>query len=467
MDAFRDVEGKDANVMLASLIFFFGTGWLFYTKQLFKNYEVHNRVVQFIFSLTFAFSCSLFELIIFEIADVMAPVSRSRCWTFCLSLILITLVVVIPIYTSFLIVSGLFLTRSHIQLPLSIALWLVFIWFFWKIGDPFPMLSPKHGIFTIEQVISRVGVVGVTIMAILSGFGAVNAPYCYLNLFTRPVEDFHVCQLEKKLTHTMDLIVLKKRKAARYELEKKRLSAEKPQKESTFFERFFDSFSEKSNGSTLASQIERLKGEIIPLETLSRFLFLDLVELRQMLNRVEFSKTFMGKYFNVLGVFFSIYCLWKIFISFINIVFDRIGKKDPVTHIIEISVDRMGIPLDVSFWSQYISFFLVGVIAVTSVRGLLITMTKFFVSISNATSSLSNCIVLLMAQIMGMYFVSSVLLMRMNVPEEYRLILTRILGDLKFNFYHRWFDVIFLISAVSSIVFLTLLHKSGSSMFRA
>ncbi|UMM25765.1 hypothetical protein L5515_005451 [Caenorhabditis briggsae] len=466
MDTFTDVDAKDANVMLGSLIVFFATGWLFYTKQLFKNYEVHNRTVQFIFSLTFAFSCSLFELIIFEIADVMAPLSRSRCWTFCLSLILITLVVVIPIYTSFLIVSSL--VRRHFQLPLSVTLWLIFIWFFWKIGDPFPMLSPKHGIFTIEQVISRVGVVGVTIMAVLSGFGAVNAPYCYMTFFTRPVEDFHVCQLEKKLTHTMDLIVLKKRKAARYELEKNRLAGEKTQKgASTFFERFFDSFREKSSGSTLASQIDRLKEEIIPLETLARFLFLDLVEMRQMLNRVEFSKTFMGIYFNILGHFFSIYCIWKIFISFINIVFDRVGKVDPVTKTIEIGVHWMGIPLDISFWSQYISFFLVGVIAVTSIRGLLITMAKFFVSISNATSSLSNIIALLMAQIMGMYFVSSVLLMRMNVPEEYRTILTRILGDLKFNFYHRWFDVIFLISAVSSIVFLTLIHKSGSSMFRA
>uniref|UniRef100_A0A8R1I5S6 Golgi pH regulator n=1 Tax=Caenorhabditis japonica TaxID=281687 RepID=A0A8R1I5S6_CAEJA len=465
MDNFTDVDTKDANVMLGSLIIFFATGWLFYTKQLFKNYEVHNRTVQFIFSLTFAFSCSLFELIIFEIADVMAPLSRSRCWTFCLSLILITLVVVIPIYTSLLLIRGM--VRKHFQIPFSVALWLIFIYFFWKIGDPFPMLSPKHGIFTIEQVISRVGVVGVTIMAILSGFGAVNAPYCYMTFFTRPVEEFHVSQLEKKLLHTMDLIVLKKRKAARYEFEKNRLAEGKVKKETTFFDRFWDSFKEKNSGSTLVSQIDRLNEEIAPLETLSRFLFLDLVELRQMLNRVEFSKTFMGIYFNVLGHFFSIYCMWKIFISFINIVFDRVGKVDPVTKTIEIGVHWMGIPLDISFWSQYISFFLVGVIAVTSVRGLLITMTKFFVSVSNATSSLSNIIALLMAQIMGMYFVSSVLLMRMNVPVEYRTILTRILGDLKFNFYHRWFDVIFLISAVSSIVFLTLIHKSGSSLFRA
>ena len=69
-------------------------------------------------------------------------------------------------------------------------------------------------------------------------------------------------------------------------------------------------------------------------------------------------------------------------------------------------------------------------------RGLLLTMSKFFIWISSSKSS--NVLVLFFSQIMGMYFMSMVVLMRMNMPEEYRAIVTDVLGDLQFNFYHRW-----------------------------
>ena len=68
-------------------------------------------------------------------------------------------------------------------------------------------------------------------------------------------------------------------------------------------------------------------------------------------------------------------------------------------------------------------------------RGLLLTMSKFFIWISSSKSS--NVLVLFFSQIMGMYFMSMVVLMRMNMPEEYRAIVTDVLGDLQFNFYHR------------------------------
>jgi len=47
-----------------------------------------------------------------------------------------------------------------------------------------------------------------------------------------------------------------------------------------------------------------------------------------------------------------------------------------VTRGIEIAVHWIGFNIDVTFWSQHISFYLVGCIVVTSIRGLLLTLTK-------------------------------------------------------------------------------------------
>lgn len=41
--------------------------------------------------------------------------------------------------------------------PLSVITWVIYIAIFWKIGDPFPIHNPKHGVLSVETCISRVG----------------------------------------------------------------------------------------------------------------------------------------------------------------------------------------------------------------------------------------------------------------------------------------------------------------------
>lgn len=57
-------------LVLASQAVFFTFAWFFFRAKLFKDYEVKKWTVQFLFSLTFTLSCSMFELIIFEIFDI-------------------------------------------------------------------------------------------------------------------------------------------------------------------------------------------------------------------------------------------------------------------------------------------------------------------------------------------------------------------------------------------------------------
>ncbi|XP_051173588.1 Golgi pH regulator isoform X2 [Leptopilina boulardi] len=393
----------------------------------------------------------MFELIIFEIVGVLDSSSRYFHWNVGLYMLLFMVIVLIPFYIAYFIISNVSFVRLNLIRPLTMMVYLFYLYLFWKVGDPFPILSPKKGVLSIEQGVSRIGVIGVTVMALLSGFGAVNYPYSSMAYFMRPVTYADVQAIERRLLQTIDMIIAKKKRIA---LAKKGQVGDQTEGRSRLWGML-------PLGGLTGSQenIKQLRQEVTASEELSRQLFLEAHDIQNARERLEWAATWQGKYFNFLGYFFSIYCMWKIFISIINIVFDRVGKKDPVTRGMEIAVHWIGFNIDVTFWSQHISFYLVGCIVVTSIRGLLLTLTKFFYAISSSKSS--NIIVLILAQIMGMYFVSSVLLMRMNMPAEYRIIITQVLGDLQFNFYHRWFDVIFLVSALSSILFLYLAHKQA------
>uniref|UniRef100_A0A7N8Y1M6 G protein-coupled receptor 89B n=1 Tax=Mastacembelus armatus TaxID=205130 RepID=A0A7N8Y1M6_9TELE len=408
--------------IILSQVLFFGFGWLFFMRQLFKDYEVRQYVVQVVFSVTFAFSCTMFELIIFEILGALS--SRYFHWKLNLYVILLVLIFVVPFYIGYFVVSNIRLLQRQ-RLLFACMVWFTFMYFFWKLGDPFPILSPKHGILSIEQLISRVGVIGVTLMALLSGFGAVNCPYTYMSYFLRNVTDSDILALERRLLQTMDMIVSKKKRIAM--TRRQMYQRGEDQNKQTGFWNMIKSVTSTQAGSENLSLIQQ---EVDALEELSRQLFLETVDLQATKERIEYSKTFQGKYFNFLGYFFSIYCVWKIFMATINIVFDRVGKTDPVTRGIEITVNYLGIQFDVRN---------------THMQPVIISLS-FFYAISSSKSS--NVIVLVLAQIMGMYFVSSVLLMRMSMPLEYRSIVSEVLGELQFNFYHRWFDVIFLVTVL-------------------
>ncbi|GBG26470.1 Golgi pH regulator [Hondaea fermentalgiana] len=205
-------------------------------------------------------------------------------------------------------------------------------------------------------------------------------------------------------------------------------------------------------------QVRELRKEVETLEGFHRELFLDVNEMHLNRSQLLFSRTLRGFFHYALGYVFSGYCVYKCAIVSINILLDRDPQKDPVTRGFQIFFMFFQVDLDIHFWSQVISLVLVGVLSFASVRGFLITIAKIFHQIS--TSMSSNSVVLLLGQMMGMYFISFVLLLRMNLPEDYRRVVTAVLGgDLHFSFYHRFFDRIFLGSALTTSGVMYFLHR--------
>jgi len=63
---------------------------------------------------------------------------------------------------------------------------------------------------------------------------------------------------------------------------------------------------------------------------------------------------------------------------------------------------------------------------------------------------LHGALALIVAELLGTYLLSVLLLLRMSVPAEYRAGISRAVGDIHFPFFHRWFDVIFVLAACSA-----------------
>lgn len=327
----------------------------------------------------------------------------------------------------------------------------------------------------MRNFVSRVSLLGVIFMAILSGFGAVNCPYEYLSVFWRRIADDDIAFLEKRLRHNVDMLVAKKKRLA-FET---RAAARRRLSDSTgtgsrrsllarvrgFFQRAPSDGTDLviddrtvSDGARIdlrlttrvwiETYIRSLVREIESLESLGRELFLEVHDMRDVQERSTRARTLRGRLFNLFGYILSVFCVYKMVMSTVNVVFRRNREKDPITDAIEkllyiwpsVSLwvrlvtllylcitDRvLTVPsfctaqLNLRLIAEMASLALVGILVFTQTRGFLLTLVKIFRAWSSIVSS--NSVVLWLAHLMGMYFVSSFVLMRMNLSPTHRCV---------------------------------------------
>jgi hypothetical protein len=78
-----------------------------------------------------------------------------------------------------------------------------------------------------------------------------------------------------------------------------------------------------------------LEDEIDTLKNLGRELFLEIHDMLDIQERHKRAQTPRGRMFNFFGYVMSIFCVYKMLISTINVVFRRNRDKDPITDTIE------------------------------------------------------------------------------------------------------------------------------------
>jgi hypothetical protein len=187
----------------------------------------------------------------------------------------------------------------------------------------------------------------------------------------------------------------------------------------------------------------------------------DIEELKSEVRRQQATPQWQRAIVTPLGYVVSLYCLYRIVMSAVNVAFQRRRTVDPVSRWMAVVAailsplrdeQTQSDPIDIMFWSQSISFVFVGILIAASLRGFFRHLQVVTSHLSSKTSSDNHTwtshISLSLSLVVGCYFITSIVLMRVNLPPQYRTPITATVGDIDFDFYHNWFDALFIIASL-------------------
>jgi len=168
---------------------------------------------------------------------------------------------------------------------------------------------------------------------------------------------------------------------------------------------------------------------------------------------------------NFLGKIGSIYCVYKLVTVSLNVVLNRLGRGDPITTFRSILLWNQGedSQIDLQYWSQQVSYLFIGIIVMGSVRGFLTMMLKFSRRYSQRGELSPSSALAVVAYILSTYLVSSVVMMQVTLPQEYRQLISQSLGHIEFDYFLQWSDIICLICSIASSIVLYVMHSTSHS----
>ena len=519
----------DTIVLGGCFLVYYTVGWVF--LHILFSTNLKSSLCQLLFCVTFAVCLQLFQLIIFEVMDILDTQSRWWAWKLSLLFMIIDLVALLPFLLFWSFVYD-YAVRGVKALAISLTLLLPAVWFFFQI-KPFSLKSADSGSgldndpallqfkspegvaglleMGGEEVVgqaydiviseffsdclSRIGMIGVSVMAVMAGFGAVATPRSYLSYIKAKnglVQSVDSQQAQRRLSATVEALVKKRRQ------EVSALNAEKMRAKDRQDGQggWFSTISSLVSSVTAAGHgshqptLQEIQKEVCALEKVASDLFEQLHEIRTIEDNIRFSLTPRGRIFTLLGYVLSVYCVYRTSMAAISILLDRVAKVDPITRVCECilflggfyactrsltqTLGLLGIKVDclsgakdgcneydlmATRYIQMISLAVLAILIVSSVRGFLVVLQKVVHIYCRRVSP--NTISVLFGYLMGAYCVSAVMLLRMSLPKHYRGMLDDVLGKhIQFTFFHRWFDVIFLFSVFVSYVTLSSFDKT-------
>jgi hypothetical protein len=471
-----------------------------------------------VFTATFTLACLPLHLFCLEIVDTMHRWNRELCWQVSVHLLTILLTIVIPFVIVYnyignmrqfrvteipsLGVKGdilnnnslvsmsnryvqLHMSHLFVTMPLLVIYWRVLIQFtiffsmatksadenvdidLSNVSSLYLLVWPLYIFWSSHAMrcsVCSLGIIGITIAATLSGMGAVSMPLDYLKLRTRSADEiFLISQLEHEIMTCQDRLSKKKidlLMLSRLTLSEEDRSTSGPAKRLTL-----------SRSGDVRSKEDMLKDEISMLEQMSQDMFLELIELNELHTaRIACSQEspLWRHTKEAVGVILVLVCAVRVCQALLNVVrskeevASRGNAEDMATRTLTLMNEHHFAHVDVRIYSRLFSIGFVSLLVISSTRGFILTVARSRFMAMSRISIAPDTMSLITTLLFGCYLLSSQLLLRVNVPCQYRIGAVHILGHMEFGLFHQWFDTIFALSTLITAT-LSIANWSGST----
>ncbi|KAF8064353.1 G protein-coupled receptor 89 [Lyophyllum atratum] len=375
---------------------------------------LHSTVARTVFSLMFAESSMMFFVLILQALSVFSPRTRQLSWQFSLIFLMAIILVAVPLCISLILAVGANSKVHGSSNPASrncllgprifFSLIPVGLYLFALSKIPLPPALAASDTFAAS--LARLIVLGTVILGLLSGFGAVSNSWAfvpYLTSSSGEPTDQDVASAEYSL------------QSVRNDLRDRRAAAEQRASSQADTSSWFSRVTPNFRGGDGLSQ------ELRGLEALEYQMSRNVEALKLRRDAAVYSRTLRGRIVNAGALVFAFYCVLRIISCLINVLVpsrraSSQSQTDLIADLLARALELFSHPDSAAIASvaRQISLALVGLIILTSVRRVLRGATRALrVTSRNLGASL---MMLLLAQLMGIYLLSTVVQLRNSFP---------------------------------------------------
>ncbi|KAF3906524.1 hypothetical protein ABW20_dc0107295 [Dactylellina cionopaga] len=346
------------------------------------------------------------------------------------------------------------------------------IWMFYKLGDHLPLPPIDEALFpdgsvsfeatakgVSDECLSRLGVIGVSLMAFLSGFGCISAPWQSFTRKQKPATETDLRRAQGGLDATNQMLEAKRLKLAQLE---RKLNA-KPADSAGLLNKMMSSL---RGGNDDLREASALTMEISGLVAMQTSLTNEVHNTTARLKEQERAHTVIGRGYAIVQFAFSIYCLYRIS-STVLLRFSTwtttssnhtFSQKDPIGNILAVIIKHYDPDLNREAWSRNIGFGFSGVIIFGSLNSVLTTFSMVTKAAPGVWGHAG--LALAVSQVTAIYVLSAAVLLRSSLPRDMGSVLGSALGVmLDVRWVDGWFDSVFLVGSLVTLVCLVLARR--------